>query len=352
MVALRRLADFDPIKMLSGYCPPLVAQILFGFLCFLAEYLIRTMIDTTATGAGPFAPLFPAVLISALYGRWQSGLVTFCLAFLHTWYFVLPEVGSFHFVHETDFGRTMVNGAVGLIILFFAHLFRAAIDRATQERDQEMAAQRLLMRELQHRIKNNFSMVAGLLSIQRRTTQSEEVQEALISASTRVKSFALIHETIYASEGYTADVPLAPYLLPLIGQLEVGLFSDRPVRIVLVCDPASVPRERAVAFGLIVNELVTNAAKHAFPDNRAGLITVSYHGPSGAPWTLSVADNGCGNDASSPYPDHEPSGLGVQLLQAFSVTAGGTLEMSRTATGTTVTLTEAQPGSHVPPTED
>ena len=337
-----RLSELDPIdEFFNGY-PRLPIEIAFGTLCFVAAWLTREFVDLFSNGAGPFSLIFPAIMISTLYGRWPAGLVTFFLAFLHAWYFVLPFPQSFLFENPADRARTIVNGSAALFILFFAELFRAAVRRATRERDAELKTQHMLMRELEHRTKNNFAMVSSLLAMQQRESQSPEVTRALSSAATRVQSFAAIHQTIYTAEKYSNDIYLPQYLAPLTQQLESGLFEGRNVRIGLECDPVDIPRERALAFGLIINELVTNAAKHAFPNGREGRITVTYTDPPEGAWKLSVGDDGIGVKDGQATSDKPGSGLGKILMESFAETAGGHIIVQESAIGTCVTLVEAQ----------
>lgn len=340
----KRLGEFDPVAKFSPRIPALVVQAAWGVLCFAAAFLTREFVDVFTPGAGPFSLIFPAIMLSTLYGRWQAGLVTFCLAFLHAWYFVLPFEQSFSFENPTDQARTVVNGTAAFVILFFAEVFRAAVRQATWERDQELETQALLMRELEHRTKNNFAMVSSLLTMQERKSASEEVKQALMIASARVHSFAAIHETIYTSDKYASDISLKSYLKPLVDQLEMGLFGDRPVKIEIDCPSAFIPRERALAFGLIVNELVTNAAKHAFPDNREGTITVSYIDQPDAPWCLSVSDDGCGSENTKTNDTPGGSGLGNSLLKSFVAMAGGEATSEDVTVGTCITVMESMNG--------
>lgn len=336
-----RLGEIDPIRNLSGYAPQWVLQIGFGIACFALAFVTREFVDLFTRGAGPFSLIFPTIMISTLYGRWPSGLVTFILAFLHAWYIVLPFEHSFLFENAQDQARTIVNGTAALIILFLAEVFRAALRRKAFELDKELEKQHSLMRELEHRTKNNFAMVSSLLSMQRRKSNSEEVQQALITAAGRVQSFASIHETIYTSIRYSDSISLSDYLKPLIGQLERGLFQDRQVRIELKCGPGEVPRDRALAFGLIINELVTNAAKHAFPDNQKGLISVAYESKPNSPWCLTIADDGCGYDRSKPKSsDDQGSGLGKLLLEGFVISAGGEMVLGSCEKGTCIKVVE------------
>lgn len=334
------VSEFDPIERFSGVSHLRLTQLLVGVFCFAAAWLVREFIDLFARGAGPFSLMFPAIMIATLYGRWPAGLVTCLLAFAHAWYFVLPYEHSFDFERPEDLARTIVNGINALIILYFAEAFRAGMRRASSERDAELKAQRLLMKELEHRTKNNFAMVAGLLSIQERSNASLEVKEALSTAAARVRSFAAIHETIYTAEKYSAEISLPHYLGLLLRELDRALFRDRPVEIVLKCDPIWAPRDRAVAFGLIVNELVTNAAKHAFPDGRSGQVTVEYQAEPGAPWRLTICDDGCGPLNGAAVDGSAVSGLGNRLMESFARTAGARIVIEARDTGHCVSLVE------------
>ena len=337
----RRLSEFDPLDDLPAALHPRLVQVGLGVACFLATLTTRAIVDVFAAGAGPFSLIYPAIMIATLYGRWTAGLVTFTLAFLHAWYVVLPEVHSFHFANAADQSRTIVNGCSALFILYFAEVFRAAVRRARMERDQEIAVQNLLMRELEHRTKNNFAMVSSLLSMQQRRTTSEEAREALMSAATRVQSFAAIHQTIYNTDHYSQEIALPHYFAPLVAELERALFDGRDIRIHLDCDPVSVGRDRALALGLVMSELVTNAAKHAFPDDRSGTITVTYRSPAQGPWRLTVRDDGAGSVTAEGGDGALGSGLGKVLMASFAETAHGRIVVDAVDTGTSVSLVQA-----------
>ena len=336
----KRFGEFDPLADTSVTLPPLLVQAIFGSLCFCVAFLMREFVDIFTPGAGPFSLIFPAVMLSTLYGKWQSGLLTFGLAFLHAWYYVLPFEQSFAFENPTDRARTVVNGTAALVILFFAETFRSAVRQVSAERDRELKTKELLMLELEHRTKNNFAMVSSLLSMQMRKEPSEEVRQALMTASTRVTSFAAIHESIYTSDKYEAEIPVRNYLAPLIAQLERGLFEDRSIRISLDCPDTWIPRDRALAFGLIVNELVTNAAKHAFPGDRAGVVEISYEDDPGSAWSLTISDDGCGLGNEKSVDLQGGSGLGSALLTSFVTMANGELVTKEATTGTSIVIRE------------
>ncbi len=336
----QRLGEYDLVRAFGGRMPRPLIQIGFGLVCFGAAVIARAGLDTVAPGAGPFALLYLAVLISTLYGRLLAGLTTWVAGLLHAWYAILPIVHSFTVEHPEDAPRAMVNGAVALLIVVIASLFRRAVNRAATARDTELDTHQLLMRELEHRTKNNFAMVAGLLNLQRRNTSSEDVRDALAAAAARVSSFSAIHESIYTTSRYSEQIDIRQYLDTLTSQLQAALFPNARVRVALDCAPSMVARDRALNFGMIVAELVTNASKHAFPDGRAGRISVAYAAPEGAPWTLTVTDDGVGRTAGDGA-ERSQSGIGSRLVEAFASAVEGVIVTDHPGTGTQVRLTQA-----------
>jgi two-component system, sensor histidine kinase PdtaS len=178
--------------------------------------------------------------------------------------------------------------AVGLAIL--SDGLRAARDRATvAERAKD-----LLLRELGHRTKNNFAMTISLLSLQLRSKNNPEVREALTDAIGRIKAIANAHDYLQPSKDHGL-VEMRAYLETLCARLSDASRDLRPIAIEVEADEVYLETDRAVAAGLIVNELVTNALKHAFPGNRGGTVKVILKKtPS---MRLVVEDDGVGYSA-------------------------------------------------------
>ncbi|MBB4837449.1 two-component sensor histidine kinase [Sphingomonas kyeonggiensis] len=314
----------------------LLVQLSFGLLITGLAIGLRAVIDAIAPAAGPFSLGFPAVLIATLFGRWQAGLLTGALTLLYSWYFILPEQHSFLLKSPDDMGRLVLATINYAAVLLIAELFRRAVRRATQERDRELAERDLFLAEFDHRVKNNFTLVAALLDMQRRRTKDAETQEALSSALTRVESIARAHRHLYrggaASPG---NVDMAVYLEELSAALAEALFLRGAITLHCVCDHAALPRDRAVSIGLIVNELVTNAAKHAFAGRESGRIEIRFE--TAAPgWLLSVRDDGVGLPAE-PKP-RKDGGLGQKLVDGFVRQARGTATTETGPLGTKVTV--------------
>lgn len=332
-----RLGETDLADRLApGGRGAIAVQLGFGLLITGLAIGLRAVIDGIAPAAGPFSLGFPAILIATLFGRWRAGLVTGVLTLLYSWYFVLPEQHSFLVKSPDDMGRLVLATINYAAVLLIAELFRRAVRRATQERDRELAKRDLFLEEFDHRVKNNFTLVAALLDMQRRRARDTETQEALSSALTRVESIARAHRHLYRG-GATSpgEVDMAVYLEELSAALAEALFLRGAITLDCACDHAALPRDRAVSIGLIVNELVTNAAKHAFTGRDSGRIEIRFDAVAPG-WLLTVRDDGVGLPAEAK--PRKEGGLGQKLIDGFVRQARGTATTETGPEGTKVTV--------------
>ncbi|WP_165837206.1 sensor histidine kinase [Phenylobacterium hankyongense] len=180
-----------------------------------------------------------------------------------------------------------------------------------------------LFEELNHRVKNNLSMVSVMLSMHARASHQPEVQDQLQRAIDRIQAIADVHASLYRSSSRD-DVDFAGYLQQLCDRLSGSLLPDDRIRIELDAQPAtSLPLDRAVALGVVVNELVTNAVKHAYPPPARGVILVKLR-HAGDTLTLSVSDNGRGLP-----PPGSSEGLGMRLIRSLVQQAGAILTVEQ-----------------------
>lgn len=319
-----------------GYLRPLPAwlgQLVIAFLCAAGMMAVRVVVDQVAPGAGPFALMYPAIMIATMFGRWQSGIIALAVMHIYAWYFLLLPFDSFAFVNAVDPYRVIVNGLAGACVVFFAEMIRRAFAGAVLQRDTRIAEQASLLREIDHRVKNNFALVVGLLALQRRQALSDETRDAIALAESRVSGIARAHQHLYTGGWSDENVQIAEYLGGLCGALGEMLAAGRNIRLVSDIAPAVMARDRALTLGLIVNELVTNAEKHAFVGRQSGEIMVVFRtGPDGQ--SLTVSDNGIG------LPSEIRQGAsGQKIIDAFCRQAGGTLAVDTGRTGTRYTLT-------------
>jgi two-component sensor histidine kinase len=329
---MNRLSDFDLPDRLAPVLPAWATRVLFAFVCLGVAGAARLAIDTVAPGAGPFALVYPAAIAATLFAGWQSGLITLAVALTYAWYFVLPLRGSFVLGGPGDSARLAVVVSAAALSVVMAGLFRRAVRRTAARNDARIEERDLFLREIDHRVKNSFALVAGLLDMQRRRAADEPTREALGQALSRVQSIAQAHRHLYRDAAVADRADMKVYLGDLAQALSDGLFLSGAIRLTCEAEPALLPRDRAVSVGLVVNELVTNAAKHAFHGRPEGAIAVTFVRRDGG-WRLSVADNGIG------MPETPRDGaLGRRLIDAFAAQAGGTLSHTTGAQGTVFTL--------------
>jgi len=317
----RQLVRLDIVDRLHPLIPPLLAQLLFAVLCSISAILLRSLIDMVAPGAGPFGMIMPFVLVATLFGRWQSGLTAHALLVGHAWYYVLPVVGSFAFDASGSGPRIAVNFLAGLAIVGLGELFRRSVRAAVEDRE-------MLIREIDHRVANNFSSILSMLRLQRSRVDDVAVRNALDTASGRVESYARAHQSLYRDGSSDERVDMPSYLGDLCAALESVLSEVSGAAIRCWIDDVALPRDQAVTLGLIVNEVATNSAKHAFGKSREGLISVKLdHRDSQI--VLSVSDNGSGMAQTE-----RPGGLGMSLITALAKQAGAEVERESGPEGT------------------
>jgi two-component sensor histidine kinase len=205
------------------------------------------------------------------------------------------------------------------------------------DRKKADARQTELFDELNHRVKNNLAMVSSMLALQARMGEGGRVREHLTKAVDRIQAIAEVHGSLYRTSRKD-DVDFAAYLQDLCTRLGSSLVDGDRIRIQVSAAPAALALDRAVALGVVVNELVTNAAKHAYPAPAEGLIEVTLaRAPPGL--TLCVRDGGQGLPA-----ELNGDGLGMRLVRSLVQQIGATLEIERTPGAVfRVRLAEAAP---------
>lgn len=191
----------------------------------------------------------------------------------------------------------------------------------TEERKSRMELQKslgekdALLKEVHHRVKNNLQLITSLLDMQARTISDEKALSIFQDSIARVKSMAIIHERLYRSEEFSA-VNLQDYLKKLVEQIKKSHKSYAPhVKIRINARQVKATMETALNCGFIVNELVTNSMKYAFPDGQAGNILVEA-GMDGHTLKLSVEDDGAGLPES--LDTDKPGTLGLKLVKLFA----------------------------------
>ncbi|MDB5703301.1 MAG: hypothetical protein JWN66_417 [Sphingomonas bacterium] len=334
---MTRIGDFDLCERLAPTIPIWVTQIGVGLMTVVAVRILRILFDIVAGGAAPFALIYPAIMVATLFARAFAGTVAATIMIVYIWYFLFPIRGSFRFVDSAGAFSVVIVVITAIMTIAIAEAFRRTAHKATQERDRQIADRDLFLAEFDHRMKNNFAIVAGLLDLQKRRATDPATAEALGTAQMRVDSIARAHRHLYRGTDQPGTVEMRDYLGDLCVALSESLFLRGGITLACHSDEAAVPRDRAVSIGLVINELVTNAAKHAFPGRDLGSIAVTFRNREEGGWTVTVADDGVGMPevAATPGPDH---GLGNRLIEAFARQAGGKIATDSDRTGTRVVM--------------
>jgi PAS domain S-box-containing protein len=213
-----------------------------------------------------------------------------------------------------------------LTIADLSSLAQTAIDRDAYQRQLEAALREktVLLNEVHHRVKNNLQVIASLLFLQARYTPNPEVKAAFEESQGRVKAMALIHQLLYESKDFSR-VRLADYLSRL-GQLLAGTYgaSGERIKLKVEADDVFTDLTRAIPCGLLVNELVFNSFKYAFPEGRQGQIYIGLrHGLADGRAHLLVRDNGVGLPAG--LDPRTTKTLGLQLVWQLAEQIGATV---------------------------
>lgn len=204
---------------------------------------------------------------------------------------------------------------------------------ASRDRFAALAAEReVLLREVNHRVGNSLQIIASLLHLQASSTAEEDVKAALTNAMGRVAAVAQVHRRLYTSHDLKS-VLLNQYLDALLDDLRRSAEGNRMSRLTLKATPIEIDPDRAVAIGIIVNELVMNAVKYAYPDH-AGPIHVEV-GADSDDLVLAIADNGVGLSARS---DPRSTGMGQRIVSAMAAKLEASVERDPDHEGTRIVL--------------
>ena len=206
----------------------------------------------------------------------------------------------------------------------------AELERKVAERTLELENERLrieaLLRDVNHRVGNNLAMVSALLNVQSRQTREPVVKQALAQAQSRIQAIAAGQRRLRL-DIEADEIEARPYLEDLLA--EIGKAAEgRPIEIALAMDAIRLPGRDAVSFVVVINELVTNAIKHAFPDGAAGKITIRLARTPEDNLVLSIEDDGVGMPE-----DQETAGLGKSVINALLRSMRATMEITPLSQG-------------------
>jgi len=201
-----------------------------------------------------------------------------------------------------------------------------AVVRSEKAIRQSLKEKEVLLQEVHHRVKNNLQVISSLINMQVRQIRGDAARHALEECQRRVEAIALIHEKLYQSKDY-ARVPFSEYARALAANIfhATGV-SPTDVSLTIAVEDIALPVDKAIPCGLILNELITNALKHAFPNGRKGTIRVEINKMSGQRLRIVVSDDGVGLPAG--LDSQTTTSLGLHLVRMLTKQVDGVLEVA------------------------
>ncbi|KAF5075328.1 Histidine kinase [anaerobic digester metagenome] len=190
----------------------------------------------------------------------------------------------------------------------------------------------LLLKEVHHRVKNNMQIISSLLNLQSNYLQDDKIRTLFQESQNRIRSMAMVHEKLYKSESMS-KIDFKQYMSDLVDSLSYN-HRINPDNIKKKMEPVLFDVETAIPCGLIINELVTNTFKHAFPDEKMGEVTVELYKNNDTVF-LKVADNGIGFPEDIDFKNTKS--LGLKLVNSLVMQLDGKIELDRTK-GTVFTV--------------
>ena len=226
------------------------------------------------------------------------------------------------------------NSRIALLELLASQAATSLQNASLEEENASLTEKESLLKEVHHRVKNNLQLIGSMLSLQASRIKDPAVAELFADSRNRVRSMALVHENLYRA-GNFAKIPMASHVRALCAELSRAyLTPGRDVELVIAVGDMHLDMNRAVACGLIINELLSNALKHAFPQGRPGLIRIEVELHDGR-YSLRVQDDGVGLPAGFDFNRSES--LGLQLVSDLTRQLRGTIEVVRDS-GTTFVI--------------
>jgi len=215
-------------------------------------------------------------------------------------------------------------GVAGLLMAFLFFGFRSyrMRTRANKLLAAKNAENELLMKEIHHRVKNNLELVKSLISLQSAHLEDPAAKSAMIESQNRVQSMGIIHQKLYQGQ-HLGSIEMKDYFVNLGDGILDSFGADDKISIECTMEPLELDVDTAVPIGLIVNELVTNSLKYAFPDGAHGKISIRLERTDHNELTLHFSDNGIGKSSENIS---RGTGFGTQLVRLLTTQLDGTMQ--------------------------
>jgi two-component system, sensor histidine kinase PdtaS len=312
---------------------PLWVRLILATACLVSVHLLEIPLEREIPGE-PFLLFFLAVMILTLAFGQGVGLYGAGLSTLLSVFFFEPGTLALH--HAVDLVRVELYAllAAGSVVAL-ARLVNALIaaDETARTLEQSQRANSVLLRELAHRVANNFASVASLIRSRAKLVDDAEAKSVLNEAVEQVMVLARVHALLRAESG-GVGLDSKVFMEELCDDLQVLVPRGQSIAVRRSAVEHRLAVAQAIPMGLIVNELVTNAIKYAFPNGRQGTIRVELQ-DAGDSLCLRVEDDGVGLGDGGVHGTEHGTGMGHELVRALCQQLGGKLEVDSSRHGST-----------------
>lgn len=282
----------------------------------------RAIVDLFTPGVVPYAFVYPAVIFASLIAGARSGYIAAACCQLLIWYFVISPKRSFEISTPDAIGMIVATASLALTVWAVA-AFRATSVRLQEEKQRHVELLSLALREVDHRTRNNFQIAASLLLSRAAGESDTRLRDELQKAASRLQSLAAAYSNLALSSADLSTVLVHEHLREICDRVREGMLPAG-VSLSFDAEPVQLPAQSAVAIALIVNECLTNAAKHAFPDG-LGAVAVWLR-PDGDDVLVTIEDDGVGHD------QRKDSGTGSKLIDMMARSLKAEFQVSSGAT--------------------
>ncbi len=220
----------------------------------------------------------------------------------------------------------LIKGQIDKKLL--ARSLKYAIERKHTEEvlKSSLNEKNILLKETHHRVKNNMQIISSLLNLQMRYLDKDDAADVLKESQNRVKSMAIIHEKLYQSHDLNS-IKIADYVNSLVRDLFYSLnITEGHIKLLIDVEDINLSIETAIPCGLIINELVSNSLKYAFPNNKNGKVLISIKSNDDG-YELIISDDGVGFPEELDYKN--TNSLGLQLVNSLTEQIDGKIDMDQ-----------------------